>query len=83
VVRLPKELGAIRSAAEPGRWGWTGVNWKAERIGKQVEAEYDAETADAVAAAVASVRNPKPILERAEWRKTEAAERDASRSLAY
>ena len=52
MVGLPKELEAVRSAAKLGRWGWKlGVHWKAERIRKQVEAEYDAETAEAVVAA--------------------------------
>jgi hypothetical protein len=71
-----KELGVFKSAATWGRWGWkAGRHWKANRLRKQIEEQYDAETAEAVAAAIASGRNPEPILERAERRKAEGVER--------
>jgi len=72
-----KELGLFRSAAKWGRWGWkAGVHLKARQIRAEIERQYDAETAEAVAAAIISGRNPKPILERAERRKAEQAERE-------
>jgi Type IV secretory system Conjugative DNA transfer len=74
---ISKELGIIKSAAGWSRWGWkAGRHWKASRVRKQIEEQYDAETAEAVAAAIASGRNPQPILERAERRKAESAERE-------
>jgi type IV secretion system protein VirD4 len=74
---ISKELGVFKSAASWGRWGWkAGRHWKASRVRKQIEDQYDAETAEAVAVAIVSGRNPKPILERAERRKAECAERE-------
>lgn len=74
---ISRELEIFESAASWGRWGWkAGRHWKASRARKQIEEQYDAETAEAVAAAIASSRNPEPILERAEGRKTEGAERE-------
>lgn len=74
---LSKELGFLRSAGKWGRIGWKlGRQAKAQQVRGRVEREYDAETAEAVATAIASGRNPKPILERAERRKAEAAERE-------
>jgi len=73
-----KELGAFRSAVKWGRWGWKlGRQIKASRVRVEVERQYDAETAEAVAAAITSGRNPRPILEQAEKRKAEQAERQA------
>jgi hypothetical protein len=47
---------------EPG-----GVEaWTPVQIRRQIEQEYDAETAKAVAATIATGHNPKPTLERAE-----------------
>jgi type IV secretion system protein VirD4 len=75
-IDLSKELGVFRSAGKWGRLGWKlGRQFKAAQVRRQVEAEYDAETAEAVAAAIASGRNPRPILEQAKRRKAEAAER--------
>lgn len=72
-----KELGAVRTAASWGRRGLkAGRLWKASRARRQIEDKYGAETAEAVATAIASGRSPKPILERAERRKEEDAERD-------
>ncbi|HEY0329892.1 MAG TPA: type IV secretory system conjugative DNA transfer family protein [Rhodopseudomonas sp.] len=74
---LSRELGAFRSAAKWGRWGLkAGRHWRASRVRARIEAEYDAETAEAVAAAITSGRNPEPILERARQRKAEEAHRD-------
>ncbi|WP_247565240.1 hypothetical protein [Bradyrhizobium sp. 151] len=57
--------------------GWKlGGQLKASQVRRQIEREFDAETAEAVAAAIASGRTPRPILERAERRKSEAAERE-------
>jgi hypothetical protein len=43
--------------------------WTPVQIRRQIEQEYDAETAKAVAATIAIGHNPKPTLERAEHRK--------------
>jgi hypothetical protein len=60
-----RELGILRSAGKWGRVGWKlGRQIKASRIRGQSDAEYGAETAEA--AAIASARNPKPIVNRAE-----------------
>ncbi|MDP3075892.1 hypothetical protein [Bradyrhizobium sp.] len=74
---ISKELGIIKSVTSWGCWGWkAGRHWKASRVHKQIEQQYDPETAEAVAAAIGSGRNPQRILERAERRKAEGAERD-------
>src|SRR3954453_20883103 len=74
---ISKELGHLKSAAKWSRWTWKATrHLKANRARKQIEQQYDAETAEAVAAAIASGRNPQPILERAERRKAEGAERE-------
>jgi type IV secretion system protein VirD4 len=71
------ELGIFRTASKWGRIGYkAGRHWKANQVRKQVEAEYDGETAEAVAAAISSGRNPQPILDSARRRKEERAERD-------
>lgn len=72
-----RELGAFRSAAKWGRWGWkVGRRWKASRVRASIEREYDAETAEAVASAITSGRDPQPILENAKRRKAESAARE-------
>lgn len=72
-----KELGIFRSAGKWGRAGWKlGRHVKADRVRRQIEEEYGAETAEAVAAAIASGRNYDAILERAKKRKAETEERD-------
>jgi type IV secretion system protein VirD4 len=74
---LSRELGIFRSAGKWGRVGWKlGRQFKASQVKARIELEYDTETAEAVAAAIASGRNPKPILEQADRRKAEAAERE-------
>ncbi len=71
-----KELGAFKSAANGVRWGMKiGRHIAANRARKQVEQEYDTETAEAVAAAVAAGRSPRAILENAKRRKAEQANR--------
>lgn len=60
------------------QWGFqAGRNWRARRVRAEVEAEYGAEVADAVEAAVANGKDPSPILERAKRAKAEQAEREA------
>jgi type IV secretion system protein VirD4 len=74
---ISKDLGALQGATKWARWGWKiGRRLAAAGVRKRIEEQYDADTAEAVAAAIAAGRNPKPILERAERRKTEGAERD-------
>jgi type IV secretion system protein VirD4 len=74
---LSRELGLLRSA---GKWGRIGLKLgrhvRAAQTKKRIREAYDAETAEAVAAAIAAGRNPQPILERADQRRTERAERD-------
>jgi type IV secretion system protein VirD4 len=61
-----------------GKWGWeAGRKWRAGRVRAQIEAEYGAEVADAVEAAVINGKDPTPILERAKRAKAEQAEREA------
>lgn len=72
-----KELGIFRSAGNWGRAGWKpDRHIKADRVRRQIEEEYDAEIAEAVAAAIASGRSYDAILERARKRKVETEERD-------
>lgn len=69
-----KELQALKWGS---KWGWKlGRHVKANRVRKEVERTHGIETAEAVAAAITSGRNPRPILERAERRKKENAERE-------
>lgn len=74
---LSRELNILRSA---GPWARrtlkAGRHLKAALIRRQIEQEYDAETAEAVAAAIASGCSYQAILERASKRKAETAERE-------
>lgn len=72
-----REIASVRSMGRWAKWGAkVGRHIAAGRARRQVEAQYDAETAEAVAAAITSGKNPKVILERAERRQKEAAEQE-------
>lgn len=72
-----REMASLRSMGTWAKWTLKASRHIAARKARRcVEAQYDAETAEAVAAAITSGKNPKVILERAERRQKEAAERD-------
>lgn len=72
---ISKELGFLRTGFKWAGWGLKAGRWaRAARARKIIAQEYDDETAEAVAAAIAAGRNHRPILERAEQRKRERAD---------
>jgi len=74
---LSGELKLFKSA---GKWGRRGLklgrHFRASQAKQRIQDQYDAETAEAAGAAIAAGRSPKPILERAERRRIEQAERE-------
>ena len=69
--------GLLGPMSKGAKLGWKlGAAWRASRVRKAIEAEYGAEVADAVAAAIRAGRDPRPIIEAAKRARTEAANRE-------